>query len=169
VIVVMSGLPGVGKSALADAIGRALGATVLSVDPIETALWQAGIARDQPTGIAAYQVADVLAREQIRLGGIAVVDAVNGVEIARAQWRAIASDFDVPLRIVEVVCSDIDLHRSRVVGRIRDLPGFPELTWADVVAVAATFEPWTEERLTVDSADDLEANISRALGYVGVA
>lgn len=165
----MSGLPGVGKSALADAIGRALGATVLSVDPIEAALWQAGIARDQPTGVAAYQVADVLAREQIRLGGAVVIDAVNGVEIARAQWRAIAADFDVPLRIVEVVCSDIDLHRSRVTGRVRDLPGFPELTWPDVVVAAASFEPWTDDRLTVDSAGDLEANISRALGYVGVA
>ena len=142
---------------------------MLSVDPIEAALWQAGIARDQPTGVAAYQVADVLAREQIRLGGAVVIDAVNGIEIARAQWRAIAADFDVPLRVVEVVCSDIDVHRSRVVGRVRDLPGFPELTWPDVVVVAASFEPWVDERLTVDSADDLEANISRALGYVGVA
>ena len=165
----MSGLPGAGKSALADAIGRGLGATVLSVDPIEAALWQAGIARDEPTGVAAYQVADVLAREQIRLGGAVVIDAVNGVEIARAQWRSIAADFDVPLRVVEVVCSDVELHQSRVAGRVRDLPGFPELTWSYVLEAKAEFEPWIDERLTVDSADDLEANISRALGYVGVA
>src|SRR5215468_8110657 len=129
----MSGLPGVGKSAMAEAIGRALGATVLSVDPIEAAMWQAGVARDQPTGVAAYQVADVLARDQIRLGGAVVIDAVNGVEIARAQWRAIASDFDVPLRVVEVVCSDVDLHQSRVSRRVRDIPGFPEVTWSFVL------------------------------------
>src|SRR5215468_11233932 len=165
----MSGLPGVGKSAMAEAIGRALGATVLSVDPIEAALWQAGIARDQPTGVAAYQVADVLAREQIQLGGVVVIDAVNGVEIARAQWRAIASDFDIPMRVIEVVCSDVELHQSRVAARLRDLAEFPELTWSYVLETKAEFEPWIDERLTIDSADDLEANISRALGYVGVA
>jgi broad-specificity NMP kinase len=35
VLVVMSGLPGTGKSAIADALRHELGAPVLSVDPIE--------------------------------------------------------------------------------------------------------------------------------------
>lgn len=48
----MAGLPGAGKSAVADALGRALDATVLSVDPVEAAMWRAGVGRDQPTGRA---------------------------------------------------------------------------------------------------------------------
>src|SRR5258708_4571135 len=37
-LIVVSGLPGTGKSALSDRIGQALGAVVLSVDPIEAAM-----------------------------------------------------------------------------------------------------------------------------------
>ena len=35
-LIVLSGLPGTGKSAIADGIGRATGLPVLSVDPIES-------------------------------------------------------------------------------------------------------------------------------------
>jgi hypothetical protein len=38
----------------------------LSVDPVEAAIWRAGVALDQPTGLAAYQVVEVLAAEQWR-------------------------------------------------------------------------------------------------------
>ena len=37
-LIVFSGLPGTGKSAVANALGRDLGLPVLSVDPIECAL-----------------------------------------------------------------------------------------------------------------------------------
>lgn len=44
-LVVMSGLPGTDKSAIADAAGRLLGAPVRSVDPVEAATWRSGIHR----------------------------------------------------------------------------------------------------------------------------
>jgi len=53
VLVAMSGLPGSGKSAVAEDLGRALPAAVLSVDPVEAAMWRAGVDRKQPTGLAA--------------------------------------------------------------------------------------------------------------------
>ncbi|NUS77369.1 MAG: AAA family ATPase, partial [Streptomyces sp.] len=60
-LVVMAGLPGTGKSSVAEALGRALAAPVVSVDPIEAAMWRAGVGRDQPTGLAAYVVAEAVA------------------------------------------------------------------------------------------------------------
>jgi len=56
-LIVMSGLPGAGKSAVAGALGRVLPAAVVEVDPVEAAMWRAGVSRDQPTGPAAYLVA----------------------------------------------------------------------------------------------------------------
>jgi len=44
-LILMSGLPGVGKSALAHELGRLLPACVLSVDPIEAAMWRSGLRR----------------------------------------------------------------------------------------------------------------------------
>jgi predicted kinase len=38
-LMVFSGLPGTGKSAIADEVGRRLPAPVFSVDPIEAAIW----------------------------------------------------------------------------------------------------------------------------------
>src|SRR5262245_763655 len=65
--IVMSGLPGAGKSAIADAIAGTLPAAVISVDPIEAAMRRSGVGADQPTGLAAYVIADALARHMIRL------------------------------------------------------------------------------------------------------
>ena len=58
----MTGLPATGKSAIADAVGRALPAPVFSVDPLEATLHRAGITRAQRSGYAAYDLAAMLAR-----------------------------------------------------------------------------------------------------------
>jgi predicted kinase len=81
-----------------------LRAPVLSVDPIEAALWRAGIARDEPTGLAAYVVAEAPAERQLELGLSAVIDASNYIEGDRQMWRALATRHNVPLCWIEVVC-----------------------------------------------------------------
>ncbi|RIQ32567.1 ATP-binding protein [Jiangella rhizosphaerae] len=162
----MGGLPGAGKSHLATALGVALGAPVVSVDPIEAAMWRAGVGRDQPTGLAAYVVAEEVAAGVLALGQTVIVDAVNDVEPARGQWRRLAAAHGVALRFVEVVCSDAALHRRRLAGRRRGLDGFPEPTWADVERRRAGFEAWTDPRLVVDSAGDHEADLAAALVFV---
>lgn len=48
-LIVMAGLPGAGKSTIGEIVGARLGATVVSVDPIESAILRAGIDADQPT------------------------------------------------------------------------------------------------------------------------
>jgi predicted kinase len=120
VLVVMAGLPGAGKSAVAQELARALGCAVLSVDPVEAAMWQAGVSRREPTGLAAYVVAEALAAEQLALGHDVVIDAVNGVEPARDQWRRLAERAGAALRFIEVRCSDEEEHRRRLEGRARD-------------------------------------------------
>ncbi|MFF1344342.1 AAA family ATPase [Streptomyces sp. NPDC058290] len=52
-LIAMAGLPAAGKSSVAQELGRALPAAVVSVDPIEAAMWRAGVERAQPTGLAA--------------------------------------------------------------------------------------------------------------------
>jgi len=86
VLVVMSGLPGAGKSAIADAVGREIGAPVLSVDPVEAAIWRCGIPPSFETGVAAYEVAAVLAEHQLALGLKVITDSVSSLEVARNMW-----------------------------------------------------------------------------------
>ncbi|WP_154793645.1 AAA family ATPase [Occultella kanbiaonis] len=166
-LIVMSGPPGAGKSHLAGRIARALTVPVLSVDPVEAAMWRAGVGGpggSLPTGLAAYVVVEALAEGVLVLGQCVLVDAVNAVEPAREQWRRLAARSGVPLRVVDVICSDPDLHRSRLEGRRRDLAGFPEPTWAQVSQ--ATAPPWTDPHLRVDTADPADP-LPVVLAYLG--
>jgi predicted kinase len=166
VLVVVSGLPAVGKSELADAVGQRLGAAVLSVDSIEAAIWRCGIAPSFETGVAAYEVVAVLAEHQLRLGLTVIADAVSSLEIAREMWRGAASRTGTAMRVVEVICSDQRTHRQRLARRARDIDGFPEPSWEDVVRRRDEWEPWGDERLVVDSVRELDENVAEALGFV---
>src|SRR5882762_11767394 len=65
-LIVLSGLPGSGKTVLAESLSRALSIPVFSLDPIEAAMWRAGFAKTD-TGVAAYEVARALADDHLRL------------------------------------------------------------------------------------------------------
>jgi len=163
----MCGLQGTGKSTIAGRLARELPAPVLPVDPVEVALWAAGIDRDQPTGLAAFVVVGALAGTMLRLGQTVVVDAVNDAEVARQQWRDLAARHDVPLRFVEVVCSDPDLHRRRLDDRPdADLAGAAAPTWESVEARREGFAGWDDDRLVLDSVDPVPDNVRRVLAYV---
>jgi predicted kinase len=158
-------LPGTGKSAIADGIGRALKLPVLSVDPIESAMLRSGIARSFETGLAAYVVAETLADRSLAAGIDAIVDAVNAVDEAREMWRALASRHGAPLVIIECILPDPSIHASRLSGRDRGL-AIPEPTWEDVERRATEWLPWPEPHLTLDARDSVENNLAEALGYV---
>jgi len=166
-LIAFAGLPGAGKSTLARAVGRGLRAPVLSVDPIEAALFRAGVHREQPTGLAAYVVAEALAERQLELGLTAVVDAANYVEPGRQMWRDLAARWGVPLRWIEVVCSDEATHRARLEGRGIDIPGFHPVTWEDVVRRKGETEAWGDERLVVDTAKGEERErVEKVLAFL---
>lgn len=169
-LIAMAGLPGAGKSTMAQVIAERLGIPVVSVDPIETAILRAGIDADQPTGLAAYLVAETLARTVIVSRGGIVVDAVNAVDPAREQWVNLASRLNEPLRFIEVICSDAELHRSRIESRERTLPHL-ELTWNAVEQSLEDYAEWTGPsaavaRITLDSVEPLSVNVERALAFL---
>ena len=165
-LIAMAGLPAAGKSSIAAGVGGALSFPVVAVDPIEAALRRSGIGREQPTGLAAYVVAEAVADGILALGQTVVIDAVNAVEPARQQWRALAARHRMRLAVIEVVCSSPELHRRRLEERDRGIEGFEEPTWAEVERVRAEYEPWTDRRLVLDSVADLPGNVKRALEFI---
>lgn len=165
-MIVMAGLPGSGKSAVAAGVARALGCALLSVDPIEAAMWRAGIDRDQPTDLAAYVVAEALAHEQLLIGNDVIVDAVNDVEVARGLWRSLAARLERPLAFVEVFCSDEPEHQRRLAGRQRGIDGFPEPSWESVIERRNGFIGWDDDRMRVDTMRPLAENVAIVLEYL---
>ena len=170
-LVVFGGLAGTGKTTLARRVAAGRSAAYIRIDAIEAAMWRAGVSRSEPTGLAAYVVADAIAEGSLRAGTPVVVDAVNPVEEARRGWRELSARTGAPLYVIEVVCSDRAEHRRRVEQRQSDLEELSVPTWADVVA--REYEPWHEPRLVVDTAEALTACIRQIedhlLGVAGAA
>lgn len=170
-LIAMAGLPGAGKSTIAEIIGNRLGIPVVSVDPIESAILSAGIDSDEPTGLAAYLVAETLAESIVAIGGSIIVDAVNAVDPAREQWVKLAARYDVPVRFIEVVCSDPEIHRQRLESRGRRLPHVVEPTWHAVEQSLDEYSDWSGDsagvaRITLDSVETLDANATAALAFL---
>lgn len=168
-LVVTAGLPASGKSTIAEVVGNRLGLPVLSVDPIETAILSAGIDATQPTGLAAYLVAETMAEGVLASGGGVVIDAVNAVEPARDQWVKLATRQGATLRFLEVVCSDPEVHRERLAART-GRHAVVDTAYA-VEQSLDEWEPWTGEaaaipRITLDSVRPLGVNIEQALGFL---
>jgi predicted kinase len=164
-LIVLSGLPGTGKSAIAEGLGRALKMPILSVDPIESAVLRAGVPQSFETGYAAYLVAEALADAHLSLGVGSVIDAVNSVESGRDLWRALAKRHAVPLRIVVCTIADKETHRSRLRDRERGI-ALGEPRWLDVERRSTEWIPWPEHHLVLDSSEPVEVNLAAALRYV---
>jgi predicted kinase len=145
-LVVISGLPGVGKTTIARELVRATGALFLRVDSIEQALRNAGC-QVQGEG---YTVAYAVAEDNLRLGRIVVADCVNPWPLTRAAWRSVAARARARTLEVEIVCSDKDEHKRRVEARTPDIPAHELPTWQDVVE--RDYHPWDREILVIDTA-----------------
>ena len=145
-LIVLSGLPGVGKTTIARELARATGAVHLRIDSIEQALRRAGY-RVEGEG---YDVAYAVAEDNLRAGRTVIADCVNPWPLTRGAWRSVAERAGVAALDVEIVCSDTAEHRRRVEGREPDIAGHALPTWHDVVE--RDYHDWDRDRLVVDTA-----------------
>ncbi len=127
-LVIFGGLPGSGKTTIARALAKRLGATYVRLDTIEQALRNSGMLRDE-VGPAGYMVAYGIAGDNLKLGNTVIADCVNPISITREAWSQVAQRAAVSAIQVEVICSDKVEHRRRVETRQTDIEGHVNPTW----------------------------------------
>ncbi len=145
-LIVLSGLPGTGKTTIARKLAIELAAVYLRIDSIEQSIRDA----EKPVEGEGYSVAHAVAEDNLRLGRIVVADCVNPWPLTRNQWRTVADRSGVPAVDVEIVCSDTGEHRRRVETRAADIAGHRLPTWQEVLE--RDYRPWNVERIVIDTA-----------------
>jgi predicted kinase len=166
VLVAISGLPGTGKSTVGEAVARRSRAVWLSVDEVEDALLGSGLPSDWTTGVAAYEAVAAAAAENLRLGHVVIVDAVNDSEEARDTWRRAAEEASAPLVFVLLVPPQEREHQLRLQRRTRRLSYQSEPTWEHVQARAQEYESWRDPPVSIDSGQPLDVVVDEVAAIV---
>jgi predicted kinase len=165
-VIVLSGLPGTGKTRLAEGLARRLGISVFSVAWVLGALAPFGMLERRDRGPLAYALVTALVEHQLRLGQSAIVDGMVGANKVRRRLRELAQLHGAVFRVIECVCTDPAVHRERIEARHDRVPGWPDPGWDHVVEVRERYEPWAEERSVLDSIEPFEENLVAAERFV---
>jgi predicted kinase len=168
-VIIFAGLPGTGKSTLAERVARTVRAPAFSGDWLMGGLKpaQAALARlDRSEYLAAwFGLLRTLATRQLMLDQSAIVEGLDS-DSQFAHWRDTADQFAARLSLIECICSDEAVHRTRIEGRVRGIPGWHEIGWDHVERMRAEFPALTVDRLIIDAVEPIEANFRRVLDYI---
>lgn len=150
-LVVVCGLPGVGKTTVAERIAERTGGRLLRTDVVRKQR------HDEPTYSTAetrdvYGAVLEQARETIQDGRTAVLDGTFRTSDLRERARALAEYLAVEFSLVHVVC-DQDTVEGRIAGREGDAS---DADFAVHVQLRDEFEPVDMDHEVVDNSDGLD-------------
>jgi predicted kinase len=166
-LVVFSGLPGSGKSTLADAAGAELGIPVFATDWLLGALTPFGGRYFEDPLAIAEEMLTTLALRQLVAGQSVILDHPTELVATRERWRSLARRAGAEFRAVVCHCSDPQVHRARLEGRSRGIPGWHDTgDWSDVRQRLAGFPSWHGEALSVDAVQPRELALASVIRHI---
>lgn len=153
-LIILSGMPGVGKTTIGKLLAKKLQAVYLRIDSIEQAIRNAALLNEsggvQQVFAEGYMSAYAVAKDNLELGLTVIADSVNSIEITREDYRAVADSCNRPYLEVELICSDKNIHKQRVETRTPTLPGHKLPTWQEVLD--RDYDTWKVNPLRIDTA-----------------
>jgi len=165
-LILVCGLPGCGKSTIANLLANREGYPVFSIDPIESGILKSGFERTKTTETAAYYIAENLAEYQLSLGNSLIVDSVSASMQQKSHWMKIAEKFGAKLKVIECVCDDQELQMQRINSRNRNIFGIPEISLSGLRKYKGAYSQWKIDHIQLNAVTDVETNYRYAVEYL---
>lgn len=166
-LVIVSGIPGTGKSTIADAASRHTGIPAFSADWLLGALTPFGGYDIPDRQMVGAELLTTLAYRQLSLGQSAILDFPAEQVWVRDRWRSLAVHMHSAFKVVVCMCSDVNVQIRRLAERRRDIAGWHDGgNLASIRDRVAKFPSWPDPALTLDAMVDRESNIKTALDFI---
>lgn len=164
-LILFSGLPGAGKTSLAQALAKRLKYPLFAKDRLQSQLRALGLTGR--VGKEGYELILDLAEQQLALGVGAILDGVFPLEGYRKDAATIAETHGAEFRVIYCFCSDEQLWQERMQNRRQYVPHWSPVGWDEVLKIRAYFAPWDNDKaLFLDAINDFEDNLQQALKWV---
>jgi len=162
-LVIFSGLPGTGKSTLADRLARELRWPLLRIDDVvgeipeypNVAFWDSKVA-----------ILLGLTETQLEVGLSVIVDSLF-MNTDRNHAQELAHKHQARFRPIYVFVSDDKVWKERVTARYKEMNHEDVATWEQIQHQRGHFRKWEPDTaLFVDTLNSVQQNYSRVLRFV---
>jgi len=162
-LVIFSGLPGTGKSTLANRLARELRWPLLCIDDVVGDVPEnAGISFWDSKVKILLRLTEV----QLELGLSVIVDSVF-MNLDRNHAQELARRYDAHFRPICVFISDDTVWKQRVTARYDEMNNRDVATWERIQHQRERFREWEPETaLFIDSLDPVDQNYETILNFV---
>lgn len=151
-LLLMVGLPGVGKSSVVESLRKSLPAVVISTDGVRTYVRQSPVYTAAEMALV-YEVCYSLIERRLRLGQRVIFDASNNLQARRDFLARLAGRCGAPVTICSVQASQ-DTIQQRLYQRInggRRKTDMSDADWTVYKWMVETQEPVVGPHLIVDT------------------
>ncbi len=159
-LILICGLPGTGKSTVANALARKIGATVLRTDEIRKKLFEEPRYSEEEKELV-YRVIFLIAEHLLRNGCNVIIDGTFYKRALRRRIYEIAEGTRSGMEVVECVAPEYLIKRRMESGRKR--MSLSDADYEIYKKIKEEFEPIERKHIVIDTSMPPEQNLAQLL------